>query len=168
MMTVHLFVAIGSFIIAIVCLLDSFITDSDKELMVAVVAMIVTIVLTIFYAVGCNKMSEQSWVYPDEPYAVEKLVALNDNNMMNGRFYVRSGYIESDLWYQYIYESQWGGYKTNKIKADSATIFYADDNYRVEWYERTRGWLYFTETDICHKIYIPEGSLTNTYSIDLQ
>lgn len=162
---VHVILMFLTFLVGMVCV---FSFDSNKEVVIGVVSLLVCVVLLVFFLVGSYKLSESSWVYPDEPYAVEKLVALNDNNMMNGRFYVRSGYIESDLWYQYIYESQSGGYKTNKIKADSATIFYDDDNYRVEWYERTKRWLYWSETDICHKIYIPEGSLTNTYSIDLQ
>lgn len=129
---------------------------------------IIGLVLLIFYCVGEDKCKNAEWEYNDTPYAVERIAALNDNNMMNGKFYMRRGYIESDLYYQYLVKLNNGGFKSNKVKSDAATIFYDDDDYRVEWYTKTRSWLYWTESETYFEIYIPEGSLTDDYSIDLR
>lgn len=120
----------------------------------------------VFYTFGMIKCEDAEWVY-DEPYAVESIVALNDNNMTNGKIYLRRGYIEEDLYYQYIVKLRGGGFKANKVKSSNTTLFYDTDNFRVEWYEKTRSWLYFKETQKYHEIYIPEGSLTSDFYIDL-
>lgn len=166
MLTVHVVLIIVSMIFTLASLIMYTIDEEDD--ICTLVSFIIATALFGFYMFGCKQLKETPWNYPDEPYAVEEIAALSDNNMTNGKFYMRSGYIESDLYYQYIVELNSGGYKTKKIKADTATIFYDDDNCRVEWYEKTRSWLYWSESEVYKQVYIPEGSLTDTYSIDLQ
>ena len=139
----------------------------DRYLTVSFVSAVLTILLMIFYMVGSVKCSNASWVYSDNPYSVETIVGLNDNNLTNGRFYMRRGYIEEKLYYQYMVRLSNGGFVANRIDSTNATIFYDTSNYRVEWYKKTRGWLYFKEEATYHKVYIPEGSITDDYSIDL-
>lgn len=131
------------------------------------IVLIIFLASIIFGIVGLAKCSNAEWEY-EKPYATEKIVALNDNNMLNGRFYLTSGYIDEDLYYQYIVQLNNGGFVSNKVKASNTTIFYDDDNYRVEWCKKTKQWLYFTAEETYNKVYIPEGSIANNYSIDLQ
>ena len=134
---------------------------------VALVSFLLLIVSVVFFFVGQIKCENSEWTISDEPYAVESIVALNDNNMTNGRFYLRRGYIEEDLYYQYIVKLNNGGFKANKVRASNTVLFYDEENYRVEWYKQTRSWLYFKDEKIYHEIYIPEGSLTSDYLVDL-
>ena len=61
-----------------------------------------------------------------------------------------------------------GGYVANKVSSDDTTIFYDDENPRVEWYKKERTWWFFKEEDTFNKIYVPKGSITEDYSVDLE
>lgn len=112
-------------------------------------------------------LNNAEWEYPDKPYATEYIVALNDSNMINGKVYVHGGRINEDLYYQYMVALRGGCYKANKVKSSDTTIYYDTDNYRVEWCEKTKKWLWFSFTQKYNKIYIPEGSIIDDFSIDL-
>lgn len=116
---------------------------------------------------GNYKCKNSEWIVPDKPYATEKLVSLNDNNLTNCKFYLRRGYVEEDLYYQYMVQLNDGGFVANKVKSSNATLYYDTDNYRVEWYTKTKKWLYWEIKKTYNKIYIPEGSITDDYSVDL-
>ena len=116
---------------------------------------------------GNYKCKNSEWIVPDKPYATEKIVSLNDNNLTNGKFYLRRGYIEENLYYQYMVQLNNGGFVANKVKSSNATLYYDTDNYRVEWYTKTKKWHYWEMKKIYNKIYIPEGSITDDYSVDL-
>ena len=139
------------------------------------IGQIITIICAVFYIfsvilffTGIGKLDKQSWNYSSAPYATEKIVSLSDSNQINGTFHLRRGYIGEKLYYQYMVDLGSGGYKANKVGADNTTLFYNDDYCRVEWYEKERHWLYFSETEKYQKIYVPEGSITDDYVIDLQ
>ena len=51
-----------------------------------------------------------------------KIIALKDNQNVNGSFYIMGGYVDEDLYYYYATETEFG-YKTEKIKADNAYSF---------------------------------------------
>ena len=140
---------------------------ADRWFTASLVSIILAILLLIFYVVGAVKCSKADWVYSDKPYSVETIVGLTDNNLTDGRFYMRRGYIEEKLYYQYMVRLNNGGFVANRIDSTNATIFYDTSNHRVEWYKKTRSWLYFKEEATYHKVYIPEGSITDDYSIDL-
>ena len=168
MFGVHL---LAIFILAIVGLISSLsfmLDDKDKTAeKVSAISCIAFIALFAFFIFGLENCENSNWIISDTPYATEKIVSLNDNNMMNGRVYLRSGYIEEDLYYQYIVQLNNGGFVSNKVKSSKATMFYDTDNYRVEWYKKTRNWLYFKNEVTYVEIYIPEGSITMDYTIDL-
>lgn len=168
MFGIHL---LAMFILAIVGLISSLsfmLDDRDKIAeKVSSISGITLIALFAFFIFGLENCENSDWIISDTPYATEKIVALNDNNMMNGRVYLRSGYIEEDLYYQYIVQLNNGGFVSNKVKSANATLFYDTDNYRVEWYTKTKQWFYFKDEVTYVEIYIPEGSITMDYSIDL-
>lgn len=89
------------------------------------------------YFVGCSKLKKQKWNYSD-PYSTEYIVALNDSNMVSGRVYMRRGYVEENLYYQYLVKRSDGGFVANKVNTDHTTLYFSDGNYRVEWLEKER------------------------------
>ena len=60
------------------------------------------------------------------------------------------------------------GFKAGKVKADDTILYYTDDDYRVEFYMKTKEWWIFHDEAYYYEIYIPEGSITEDYQIDLQ
>lgn len=170
MLTVHIAIALLSmvacFIFGILYLIDG---DDEYPFLgnICLVSFIVFVISIGFLIVGTEKCENSEWVVNETPYKVETIVSLNDNNLTNGEFYLRSGYINEDLYYQYVVQLDNGGFKTNKVKSANATLFYDTGNYRVEWYTKTKNWLYFEQEEIYNKIYIPEGSISNSYTIDL-
>lgn len=131
------------------------------------ISFIVMIALIVFLFIGNSKCEKSEWIYSKTPYSVEKIVSLNDSNQINGKFYMKCGYIEEDLYYQYMVKLNNGGFVANKVKSENATLYYDDNNYRVEWYTRTKKWFYFKREETQIKIYIPEGSISEDYLIDL-
>ena len=140
------------------------VSSSFKEL---IISLLITIMSMVFFIFGCYKCEKSTWNYPDKPYSTEYIASLNDSNMVRGRFYLRRGYIEENLYYQYMVKLN-GGFVTNKVKSNNATLYYSNDNFRVEWYEKERHWLWFQRKETYNKIYIPDGSISEEYSIDLE
>lgn len=118
---------------------------------------------------GTIKTKDQTWIVEKEPYKVQNIVALGDGNMTEGRFYARRGYIGENLYYQYMVERENGGFVAGKAKANDIVLYYTDDEFRVEWYTLHREWWIFEEErDGYAKIYIPEGSISSEFNVDLE
>lgn len=142
--------------------------DEYESVWLLVVDIIIRVIICASFIFGIYKMDVDPWIIPDKPFKTVKIVALNDNNMTNGRFYVRRGYISEDLYYQYM-KKEGLGFKAGKVKADKTTLYYTDDeDYRVECYEKTKKWLWFETSENYYKIYIPEGSIAEEYEVDLE
>lgn len=128
---------------------------------------VIALLFGLFLIYGYFKCNNQPY-QDDIITSTEYIVALQDNNMTNGRHvYARRGYIESDLYYQYMLKFG-AGYKANKIKAKNTIVYIAEDNFRVEWHTKEKNWLFFTMWEEYKKIYIPEGSIVEDYTIDLE
>lgn len=141
--------------------------EADNLCGFTVISFLICIACTILLLFGEYRVGKETWIYDNEPSAVENIVALSDNNLLSGRFYLRGGYINDDLYYQYLVELSSGGMVSNKISAKTATIYYDNNNTRVEWYHKHRNWLYFEQEEIFHKIYIPNGSIDENFNVDL-
>ena len=112
--------------------------DEPNKWVKCFVSEMIGILSLVLLFVGTVVVEKQQWNLSDDPFKTVRIVALNDNNMTNGRFYVRRGYISEDLYYQYM-KKEGLGFKAGKVKADKTTLYYADDeNYRVECYEKTK------------------------------
>lgn len=166
LMFVHIGIIIVGFIVLFFMFFDWIDYYGDVSGKTFLICIILYLSVVAFAVFGFEKMTKQPWNYP-EPYATEKIVCLNDSNQVNGRFYARRGYIGEKLYYQYMVKLG-EGYKANKVGANNTTLYYDDDNFRVQWHEKERHWLYFSEAEKYQKIYIPKGSITDDYSIDLQ
>lgn len=164
---IHVSIMFLSGFIALLCGIEGAVEDNDKEFNIGAISFFVCIASIVFFFIGQIKCEKSEWIINKVPYATEKIVALNDNNLTSGRFYLRRGYFSEDLYYQYMVDVGNGGFKANKVKSDNAILYYDTENYRVEWYKKTKSWLYFEVEQIYHEIYIPEGSIATDYSIDL-
>lgn len=101
-----------------------------------------------------------------------KIIALKDNQNVNGNFYIFGGYVDEDLYYYYAYETEFG-YKTEKLKADNAYIKYTDEEPHIERYvgDFANEGAYFWGVPMCddrYIIYVPEGTVTNEFNVDLE
>lgn len=166
-MTIHIVLLIIAPIVCIVSLIFPIGEENKLYELIGVILFFFTIFLYGMFFYGEYKCENSEWIVPDKPYATEKIVSLNDNNLTNGKFYLRRGYIEENLYYQYMVQLNNGGFVANKVKSSNATLYYDTDNYRVEWYTKTKKWHYWEMKKIYNKIYIPEGSITDDYSVDL-
>lgn len=100
------------------------------------------------------------------------ITALKDNLNVNGNFYLMSGYINEDLYYYYVTETELG-YKTEKIEADNAFIKYVNEEPYIEKYEGefTKSINYIWGFPVCddrYIIYCPEGTVTNEFKVNLE
>jgi len=101
-----------------------------------------------------------------------KIIALKDNQNINGSFYIMGGYVNEDLYYYYATETEFG-YKTEKIPAGQAYIKYTDGETHIEKYEGkfandNANLLGFPMCEDMYIIYCPEGTVTNEFSVDLE
>lgn len=162
---------VGAFIFAAVIfgIIGSIMIDeysSKNERKIGKVLILFAIILGCLTLFGTIKMNLAPFVWTKT--ANEKLISLNDNNMTNGRFYVRRGYINEDLWYQYMVDVGGGGYVANKVPSNGTTVYFDNENPRCEWYKVSQEWWIFKQWGIRWKLYVPEGTIGTNYTIDLQ
>lgn len=101
-----------------------------------------------------------------------KIVALKDNQNVNGSFYIMGGYVDEDLYYYYATETEFG-YKTEKVKSENVYIKYTDGETHIEKYEpkfvNEFSYLFGFPMQLSrHIIYCPEGTVTNEFRVDLE
>ena len=106
------------------------------------------------------------------------ITAMQDNLNTHGRFYMRSGYIETDLYYYYFYSTK-NGLRSSYIPANKTYLNYTTDKPHIERYTRrwNKSWIkWFTcqdaqdyaVNDVYYKAYVPEGSVEQSFNVDLQ
>lgn len=126
-------------------------------------------------AFGCIITSRIIGVCTDIEYnnmvSDKKIIALKDNQGINGSFYIMGGYVDEDLYYYYAVETELG-YKTEKIKADNVYIKYTDSEAHIEEYtgDFANKNLYLWGVPIYDNryiVYCPEGTITNEFDVDL-
>ena len=118
----------------------------------------------------------------EEPYTETKpIYALQDNitttGSISGGIFYTTGYIDSELSYFYLTSTD-SGLKSEHIPADTTYIKISDNprleityaNYELSWIGKI---LFFpiNTSDTAfqnHTLYIPEESITNSFSIDLE
>ena len=114
----------------------------------------------------------------EEYHTSWNITAMQDNLNTHGRFYMRSGYIETDLCYYYVYSTK-NGLKSSYIPANKTYLNYTTDKPHIERYTRrwNKSWIkWFTcvdaqnyaINDVYYKAYVPEGSVEQSFNIDLQ
>lgn len=111
----------------------------------------------------------------DTTYMLEysaPIVALKDDKIMQGDFFLGCGSVDGDLQYYYAEDSS-KGYKVKHVGVDNTYLLFDDDKPRIERYEaaafnKKRHYLYAMPNGYYYKIYIPHGSITNEFKVDLE
>lgn len=162
--------------------------DEEFPLFFAFVGVVVCFVVLLFFAYIGNILSGDAIFSHGKDVVTEEytsswtITAMQDNIETNGRIYLTGGYINSDLYYRYFYPTKDGGFKAGKIPASRTTIRYSDGNYRIEkhdykWNEKSENWIKlfciydadsFSYNDYYYVVYVPEGSIAQDFTFDLQ
>lgn len=159
-------IMVGCMAIAFVALLICCLAENGKYFLTWLAILLMSGLL--FFAAPAQ-MHKQPYERPHEPYVTHEIMCLADNNLMSTRFYLYGGYINEEHHYLYGYKTSAGGMKTQKVKADTAMVFFDDDVIPcAKWYEETRQMWFLVETRITCDIYVPTDSLAVDYTIDLQ
>ena len=101
-----------------------------------------------------------------------KIIALKDNQNVNGNFYIFGGYVNEELYYYYAKETEFG-YKTDKIPANDVYIKYTESDPHIEEYTGTFKndiVSFFAVPLNCYRyvIYCPENTITTEFNVDLE
>ena len=102
-----------------------------------------------------------------------EIYALTDTTSAKGRNFLYSGYVNGKLVYRYVIETE-KGKQVKELDSKNAYIIEDDtEQPRIEIHEKTyeNDWLnkfFFIFSNKEYIIYIPEGSITTEYNIDLE
>ena len=112
----------------------------------------------------------------DEVYdsKTESIVALKDNSVSTGHFFIGSGYIDSDLYYYYFTENEDKGKEFYSVEAEK-TILYDDEKESIAYIETKKMKnsnpiinFFFITNRQKQEIHIPEGSIDYSFSVNLE
>ena len=111
----------------------------------------------------------------------QTIVNLKDNRDAKGHFFIGIGYVGTETYYYYYYQTKSGSFKADKIRTDKCEVFYTKDTPHIDTIiqipdeEQTKNWLTLswllslqTSSNERHKIYVPEGTITDDFSIDME
>lgn len=107
----------------------------------------------------------------------KRIYAIQDNSSIEGRIkgnrFVVRGYIDEVEYYHYISDGAYGK-KTEKVPTSSTYLIETEDDFHIEVWTTSykHQWIcLFTLCDSVktyYKIYVPYGTITTDYNIDLQ
>ena len=104
----------------------------------------------------------------------QNLCALNDTTTIEGQTFLFSGYIDEELKYRYLVETKKGIHVEEKgiTNAYIKTIEKGEQPYIEEYDSVLKSDLYYwfavNLKDNEYVFYLPEGSITNEYNVDLE
>ena len=118
----------------------------------------------------------------DEVKSSQSIVNFKDNRDLQGGFFIGCGEVNTEQYYYYYYKTDKGSYKASKIKADDCEIIYTKDTPHIDTIVKsadekaTENPLTFepllslriSGTGEKYKIYIPEGSITTDFQVDME
>ena len=101
------------------------------------------------------------------------LYALADGNEISGSFFLGSGSIDDNMKYVYIVETEGKGYKMETVNINSAYVQYSDEEPTVTITSYVFDSEILNFLGVCpapteYIFRVPEGSITNSYVIDLE
>lgn len=103
----------------------------------------------------------------------QKICALNDTSEIEGQRFLFSGYIDKDLVFRYITNTNKGKH-IKEIKG-TENVYINEGDYvpavRIVSYEFVKKWyclFAYPPFDVEYIFFVPENTVTNEYNIDLQ
>jgi len=161
---IFLLMVIG--LISFVCFVVSGCCEEFKETIISAFICVVCSFL-LFYPM--YKGGKMNYERPNAPYVTHEIMALADGHAINGRIYMRRGYINEIHQYTYGYKTEKGGMKTQQVNTDAAIVYFNDNvNPHAEWYKETKSFWYLNWEKYTCDIYLPNDALVADYTIDLQ
>lgn len=141
-------------------------------IMLSLVTLVMGSLITLLILVFSSGAVSSGDVFEFEQVEDTPIIALKDNQNTEGHFYLTGGYVNEGLYYYYAIETEFG-YKTEKVKADNAYIKYTNEQPHIERYEGdfADAWRYLWGFPVCidrYIIYCPEGTVDETFLIDLE
>ena len=143
-------------------------------LSLSVVAIIAGALVAVLIGIGVSTIASACGAATElvRTDAVE-IQALKDNSQISGRFFLGSGRVDEEMHYFYIEETSHGKHMDNVPAKYTHVIESNNERPRVEKYiERYRNvalrWLTVTFFEPLYKIYVPEGSITTEFNVDLE
>lgn len=107
-----------------------------------------------------------------EVYEEQEICALNDSTLTEGSMFLFSSYIEDDLVFRYVVETEKGKY-IEEIKGVES-VYIQEGNYKpvvrtysYEFEEEWHYWFASPSTNEYTVFYVPENTVTNEYNINL-
>jgi hypothetical protein len=105
----------------------------------------------------------------------QNIVAMNDSSKIEGQKYLFSGYVDEKLVYRYIVETDKGKHieecstENGYLKEGNTKKPYAESHsfkFKQDWYY----WfaININSADNYSVFYVPKGTVTNKYNVDLQ
>ena len=159
-------------IIVIVDIVKDWSNSWLEKILYSILSLIATIVVVLMVLVIPSIITSE---YSEVEYKMisdEKIVALKDNQNINGDFYIMGGYVDEDLYYYYATETEFG-YGMEKIKASNSYIKHTDKETHIERYvgdfKNKKSYLFgFPMYNDRYIIYCPDGTVTNEFNVDLE
>lgn len=126
----------------------------------------------IWFVFGCILGSALPY---NEIVTRQEICALNDSSKIEGQKYLFSGYIEETLVYRYVVNSEKGKH-IEECEIDNSYIKDIESNepyVERHEYELKHGWFWLFAVDLKSAenysvFYVPNGTITTEYNIDLQ
>lgn len=146
--------------------------DVGDCILMSIVILVMGSIITLLILVFSSGAVSSGDVFEFKQVEDIPIIALKDNQNTEGHFYLTGGYVNESLYYYYAIETEFG-YKTEKIKADNAYIKYTNEQPHIERYEGdfADAWRYLWGFPVCvdrYIIYCPEGTVDETFLIDLE
>ena len=163
-------------LLASICTFAWFLIDSISErewfgIFVGIVVTVLVFGLMVLIVGGISECLPESMMNIEQT-GIQEIIALKDGKGLVGSFYLYSGYVKDDLYYYYACETD-RGYKVEKVNASKCYIIYTDENPRIETYVAESftnwvSWIYAIPLHRHYILYVPDGTITNEYSINLE
>lgn len=128
----------------------------------------------LFGLAGFGVGSAMGAAFPSERTCHEiSLASLQDNQGLEGHFFLGTGYVESTMTFAFYYEMPDGSFRLRVTDADHATIY--QDEAKSPYARvcevngaNVRQWFALDFRSDVYDIHIPEGSILSNYSLDAQ
>ena len=104
----------------------------------------------------------------------QNILALNDNISIEGNYFLFSGYINEKMEYRYIIDTDKGKHVESCDVDNTYIKETTDDKHYIEHYKSEfkyqwmRTWFICLDDSSYDVIYVPKGSITTKYNIDLE
>lgn len=134
-----------------------------------VIALVVSFATQLIFTAWANcKLGPGDYTY--EVVESAEIMALKDSQNVYGAFYILGGSVGEDLCYYYAQNTE-NGITVNKISANECAIAYTEGTPRIEICKKIykkKIWNRITLPEEFTVLYVPEGTVTTEFAVDME